>query len=192
MRVFSLAALVAALAAPAVALAADAAESTAQLQMPEMPQPQKEHQWLQKFVGQWNTESEIQMPGQEPMKIAGSEKVRSLGGFWIVSNLKCDIPGQPMNGVMTVGYDPKTEKFVGTWIDSMGSHLWKYEGELDEAASRLTLESEGPCPMEGGKIRTMRDVIEFQDDDARTLTSYVQGDDGQWTSFMKMTATRKK
>jgi hypothetical protein len=170
----------------ALSIAADSVE------MPEMPAPQKEHQWLQKFVGDWITKSEISMPGQDPMTVEGTETVKSLGGFWIVSDLKCDFGGQQMHGIMTVGYDPKTKQYVGSWIDSMTDHFWKYEGELDASGKKLTLNSEGPCPMKGGQLTKMRDVVEFQDDDTRTLTSYAQGDDGQWQSFMKMTATRKK
>lgn len=173
------------LASIAAAYAADSVE------MPEMPKPQKEHQWLQKFVGEWETETEISLPGQEPMKVAGVETVRGLGGFWIVSDLKCDMMGQPMNGVMTVGYDPQSGQYVGTWIDSMGSHLWKYEGSVDESGKKLVLESEGPCPMHGGKMTKMRDVVEFQGDDARTLTSFAQGEDGKWEPMMKMTARKK-
>lgn len=174
------------LASIAVAYAADSVE------MPEMPKPQKEHQWLQKFVGEWTTKSEMTMPGQPPMTVEGTETVKNLGGFWIVSDLRCDLGGQEMQGMMTVGYDPKAGQYVGTWIDSMTGYLWKYEGELDESGKKLTLNTEGPCPMKGGQMTKMRDVVEFQDDDARTLTSYAQGDDGQWQSFMKMTATRKK
>ncbi|MCC6494612.1 MAG: DUF1579 domain-containing protein [Pirellulales bacterium] len=157
-----------------------------------MPAPQKEHQWLQKFVGQWNTKTEITLPGQDPMTVEGTESVKSLGGFWIVADLKCDLGDQQMHGIMTVGYDPQSEKYIGTWIDSMGSHLWKYEGDVDESGKKLILNSEGPCPMKGGQMAKMRDVVEFHDDDTRTLTSYAQDDDGKWQSFMKMTVTRKK
>lgn len=181
-----LASVVLLLGAATLALAADSVE------MPEMPTPQKEHQWLQKFVGQWATETEISMPGQEPMTIEGEETVKSLGGFWIISDLKCDFDGGQMHGVMTVGYDPRSKQYVGSWIDSMTNYFWKYEGELDASGKKLTLNSEGPCPMKGGELTKMRDVVEFVDDDTRTLTSYAQDENGQWQSFMKMTATRKK
>ncbi len=45
-------------------------------------EPQKEHQWLQKLVGEWAYESECSMePGKPPERFAGSERVRSLGGL---------------------------------------------------------------------------------------------------------------
>jgi Protein of unknown function (DUF1579) len=46
-------------------------------------EPQKEHQWLQRLVGEWTYESECSMePGKPPEKFEGSESVfagRPLG-----------------------------------------------------------------------------------------------------------------
>ncbi len=46
-------------------------------------EPQKEHQWLQKLVGEWTYESEAEMgPGKPAEKFKGTESVRSLDGKW--------------------------------------------------------------------------------------------------------------
>src|SRR5688572_23347061 len=96
-------------------------------------EPQKEHQWLQKLVGDWTMEGECSMgPDQPPMKSMGVESVRSLGGLWTVAEGKGDMPeGGPCSMIMTLGYDPRTKRYVGTWIGSMMTHLWIYDGELD-------------------------------------------------------------
>jgi hypothetical protein len=50
-------------------------------EIPMKTEPQKEHQWLQRLVGEWTYESECSMePGKPPEKFEGSESVRSLGG----------------------------------------------------------------------------------------------------------------
>src|SRR5688572_32157360 len=41
----------------------EAAENAAP-EMPEMPKPQKEHAWLEKLAGEWDSETTIQPPGQ--------------------------------------------------------------------------------------------------------------------------------
>ena len=47
-----------------------------------MAEPQQEHRWLERFLGEWTYEAEAVMaPGQPPMKSSGTESVRSLGGF---------------------------------------------------------------------------------------------------------------
>jgi Protein of unknown function (DUF1579) len=146
---------------------------------------QKEHQWLQKLVGEWTYETEALMgPGKTPEKSTGTESVRSIGGLWVLAEGQGEMPGcGTATTLMTLGYDPQKQRFLGTWIGSMMTHLWMYDGELDAAEIVLTLNSEGPA-MSGEGIAKYRDAIEFKSDDHRMLTSHVLNDDGQWYGFM--------
>ena len=80
---------------------------------------------------------------------------------------------------MTLGYDPQQQRYVGTWIGSMMTHLWVYDGELDEASGVLTLEAEGPAMAGDGTMARYRDTIEFRSNDHRVMTSSVLGPDGR-------------
>jgi hypothetical protein len=93
--------------------------------------------------------------------------------------------------MMTLGYDPQKKRYVGTWIGSMMTHLWVYDGELDTAERVLTLDSEGPAMTGEGKMAKYKDVIEFKSNDHRVLTSHVLGDDGKWHGFMTANYRRK-
>ena len=93
---------------------------------------------------------------------------------------------------MTLGYDPQRRRFVGTFIGSMMTHLWVYDGVLDAAEKVLTLDTEGPDMAVEGKIAKYKDVIEFKSDDHRVLTSHVLGDDGKWHGFMTAHYRRRK
>lgn len=158
----------------------------------QAPAPQKEHQLLKQFAGEWETHAEMTMvPGEPAIESHGTDSARMLGGFWLVSEMKGECLGETCNAVMTVGYDSQKQKYVGTFVCSMCDLLWEYEGTIDESGKVLTLECEGPDPTTG-KVVKMRDVIELKDKDHKTLTSYALGEDGQWHSFMSMTATRKK
>lgn len=162
-------------------------------QIPEMPKPGSEHQWLQKFVGNWESEMSIFMePGKPPLKAKGTETARMIGGFWIVDEGKSEMMGAPFNFVLTLGYDPEKKKYVGTWVDSMSSYLWKYEGSVDAAGKVLTLESQGPCPKEPGRLVTFKEVTEFKSDDHRIFTSSMQEKDGKWTVILQCEFKRKK
>ena len=153
-------------------------------------EPQKEHQWLQKLVGNWTSESECASgPDQPPHKMKGTETVRSLGGLWTLGEGQGEMPGGGVaQMLMTLGYDPQKKRFVGTWIGSMMTHLWVYDGELDAAGRVLTLNAEGPrFNAEGkadGSMAKYQDIIEFKSDDHRTLTSRALGEDGKWQEFM--------
>jgi hypothetical protein len=158
-------------------------------------QPQKEHQWLQKLVGEWAYETEAAMgPGQPPSKARGVERVRSLGGVWFVAEGEGEMPGGgPVTTLMTLGYDPQQKRYVGTWVGSMMTQLWLCDGSLDAAGKVLTLNSEGPdFSAEGKKMTKYKDVIEFKSDDHRTLTATMLGGDGKWQHLMTAHYRRKK
>src|SRR6266542_7081305 len=98
-------------------------------------EPQKEHQWLQKLVGEWTFEAEATMgPGKPTERAEGTESVRSLGGLWFLAEGQGEMPGGgAATTLMTLGYDPQKKRYVGAWIGSMMTHLWVYDGELDAA-----------------------------------------------------------
>ena len=157
-------------------------------------EPQKEHQWLQKLVGEWASEAEAVMePGKPPAKFTGTESVRSIGGLWGVCAGRGEMPGGgTATTIMTLGYDPVRKRYVGTLIGSMMTHLWVYEGSLDLTAKVLTLDTEGPHVSAEGKMTKYKDVIEFKSDDHRVLTSNMLGDDGKWLGFMTAHYRRTK
>lgn len=160
--------------------------------MPE--KPQNEHQWLQKLVGEWTYETEVTMGSEQPSeKATGTESVRSLSGLWILAEGQGEMPGcGEATTMMTLGYDPQKQRYVGTWIGSMMTYLWLYDGELDATENVLMLNSDGPAMTSEGKMAKYRDVIEFKNDDHRVMTSHVLGDDGQWHGFMTANYRRKQ
>ncbi len=157
----------------------------------------KEHRWLQKLVGEWATEAECDMgPGQPAGTTRGLERVRSLGDAWVLCEGEGEMPGGgAATMLMTLGYDPQKKRFVGTWIGSMMTHLWVYDGELDAAGRVLTLSATGPKmspDAKPGDTAKYRDVIEVKSENERTLTSHMQGDDGKWQKIMTATYRRKR
>lgn len=160
--------------------------------MCNMPAPTPQHEWLKKFVGNWKTVAEIYMePGKPPVVAKGTDTFRMVGGFWVVGEGKGEMMGQQFASVLTLGYDPKAKEYIGTWIDSMTSHLWEYEGTVDKSGTVLTLRAEGPCPMQPGKTIQFREVTQFVSKDKRIFTSSMKGNDGKWVTMVKVTATRK-
>ncbi len=157
-------------------------------------EPQQEHEWLQKLVGEWDYEHEYKMgPDQPPIKATGTETVKSLGGLWTVGEGEGEMPvGSPATVIMTLGYDPQQKRFVGTFIGSMITHLWIYNGTLDASGKVLTLDTEGPDFSGGPKMAKYQDIIEWVNDDHRTLSSRLQGEDGKWQHFMTAHYRRKK
>ncbi|QJD30281.1 DUF1579 domain-containing protein [Methylococcus geothermalis] len=155
---------------------------------------QSEHEWQENLVGEWVYEHECSMePGKPPEKFKGSESIRSLGGLWVLAEGSGEMPGGGVaNTVMTLGYDPKKKRYVGTWVGSMMTHLWVYDGYLDAEGKVLTLETEGPDCTEEGKLVRYKDVIEIKGSDHRVMTSHKLGADGKWHPFMTASYRRKR
>jgi hypothetical protein len=161
-------------------------------------EPQQEHQWLQQLLGEWTFESECIMgPGQPPHKFGGSESVRSLGGLWVLCEGQGEMPGGGIGKtLMTLGYDPGRKRYVGTFVGSMMTHLWIYDGGLDSAGKVLTLDSEGPSftadGQMGGQMAKYQDIIEIKSADHRTLSSRLYSEDGKSEPFMTAHYRRTK
>ncbi|MDY0884495.1 DUF1579 domain-containing protein [Dongia soli] len=155
-------------------------------------EPQKEHRWLDRFIGDWSFEAQALVkpgagivPGQSAETFRGKEHVRSLGGLWIVAEGEGEMPGGGMaTTLMTLGYDSANRRYIGTWIGSMMSYLWVYDGKLDTAERMLTLDSVGPSFRTENKLAKYQDITEFRDDGVRIMTSRILLDNGTWHEFM--------
>lgn len=178
-------------AACVTALLGGVVSAMAQQEGPPMPKPLKEHEWLHQLVGEWESEGECVMdPSQPSIKVKGTESGRKVGGFWVVLENKGDFMGSPFTGLLTLGYDADKKKYVGTWVDSMSHYLWQYVGTVDASGKKLTLESEGPCPQEPGKLSKFREVLEIKGRDEKVFTSTIEKD-GKWMTIMTMKYRRR-
>jgi hypothetical protein len=147
---------------------------------------QKEHQWLQQLVGEWTYETEASTDPQCPAPATrGRETVRALGDLWIVAEGHGELPAGGQGAtLMTLGYDPEKERFVGTWLGSTMPNLWVYEGSLDAGERLLNLDCEGPA-MTGEGRGKYRDVIELVADDRRIFSGHALQPDGTWRLLMR-------
>ena len=149
-------------------------------------QLEPQHRWLERMAGEWTFEMEAEgAPGDPPIRDSGRESVRSLDGVWMLCEAGGSAPvGESATSLMTLGYDPAAGRFRGTFISSMMTHLWVYEGELDAEGAVLTLETEGPSYTGDAGMAKYRDTIEFRGGDHRVHTSSYQRGDGTWHRFM--------
>ena len=146
--------------------------------------PTADHGWLHRMLGEWRYESECSMgPGQPTAKAKGTERVRSLG-YWVVGESEGEMPGGgPARWIISMGWDPVSQRFRGTFIGSMMPHMFVYDGWLEADGRTLMLEAEGPS-MTGEGTALYRDSVEMVGDDTRILRSAVKAPDGTWTTFM--------
>jgi hypothetical protein len=92
---------------------------------------------------------------------------------------------KPAVTIMTLGFDPEKERFVGTFVGSMMTYMWSYEGRLAPDGKSLVLDTEGPSFPDTAKIVKYQDSVEIVAEDHRILRSRYLGDDGAWHEFVK-------
>lgn len=155
-------------------------------------EPHAEHKLLERLLGDWTFEAEcIMSPGEAPAKSTGSESFRSLRGIWYVGEGVSQMGEISGDTMMTLGYNPDTKRYVGSWVGSMMTHMWIYDGEMDADGKVLVLNSVGPNFTKPGQTAKYQDIIEFMSDGHRILRSQTQGEDGKWVEFMKANYKRK-
>ena len=143
--------------------------------------------FLQSLEGQWSVVAEATLgPGQEPVRTESRVVARLLGGKWLVAESPGTAPrGDPVTSILTLGHDPAEDRFVGTWISSMQSHLWRYTGTLDQSRASLTLDTRGPILGDPTTTAQYREIIEIEDADHYVVRSMILGPDGEWFEFAR-------
>jgi hypothetical protein len=159
------------------------------------PAPATERDWLRRLVGDWTYETKASMaPGQPELTFVGTESVRAVGQLWVVAEGRGGMPGGEVGfTVLTLGFDPRRKRFVGTWLGSMMTYLWVYDGDLDPAGDVLTLDTTGPDfgAADPAKTARYRETITLSaDGGSRTFASAMLGDDGAWKPLMTATYRR--
>lgn len=145
---------------------------------------QSEHHWLSRLVGNWEFEHDCQMPDGSIHKMSGTMASRMLGELWLICESTSAAPdGSKWSSIMTVGFDPAKNQFVGTYVGSSMAMIWPYHGQLSPDSSTLPLESEGP-KFDGSGFGKYRDTIKIIDENNWLFTSELQSDDGSWVQFM--------
>ena len=77
------------------------------------PQPERQHEWLKRFVGEWTFTADCFMgPDQPSSQSTGTENVRMFGDLWVIGEMTTTMPGGgEMRSIMTLGDDVPAQPF---------------------------------------------------------------------------------
>jgi hypothetical protein len=144
-------------------------------------------EFLERLEGRWSVVTEATLgPGQTPVRTESRVAARLLAGKWLVAEGRGTAPGgQTVISILTLGHDPAEERFVGTWISSMQTHLWRYTGMLNPSGTALTLETRGPILGDPATTANYREIIEIESADHHVIRSMILGPDGKWFEFAR-------
>lgn len=157
--------------------------------------PGENHKLLEYMVGDWTYTSKMwdcRAPEAPPQESAGVATSRAImGGRYFISEHSGQFMGEQFEGIATTGYDNYRKKFVGTWVDNMGTGIMNMEGTYSPATRTFTFNSEMDDFIGGGPKIKIRETIKLVDKDTHVL-EWFETRDGKEVKTMEITYKRKK
>ncbi len=159
----------------------------------EFATPNEHHKVLEAKVGKWNDTVKMWMdPAAPPEESKGtSEFEMALGGRYLMDHTSGESSMGPFEGMGVTGYDNIKKKYVGGWVDNMGTGVMFAEGTYDAKTKTFTFSSEAPDPMTGKYVK-QRVVEKWLSADKFVMEAYGPGKDGKEYKCMEITYERAK
>jgi len=159
--------------------------------MAEMAAPGPAHKALEPLVGDWTVEARFWMGGPEPTESKGTATKRwILGGRFLQEDFKGEFMAMPFQGLGLTGYDKMKQKYVGVWIDSMGTAMATSEGTSDAQGKVLTMSGTMDDPMTGEKNKPIKYVMRIAGQDKHVMEMHDLSL-GEKSKMGEITYTRK-
>lgn len=157
----------------------------------ELATPGAPHKLLAEMAGKWTVKSRWWMdPGAPPMESTGaSEQKMVLDGRFLHQEFSGEMMGSPFNGVGFTGFKNYTGKYVSTWMDSMGTGIYYFEGKAGPDGKTITQTCDYDDPVRGPL--KWRSVTRFVDRNRLEFEMYTTDSSGKEGKMGEMTYTRK-
>ena len=152
-------------------------------QMMELSKTGENHKLLASLDGTWSYTVKMWMngdPSTKPETSKGTAVRKSImDGRYVVMDVsgKMEMPGpdgkkkeMTFKGQGTEGYDNVKKKFVGTWMDNMGTGIMMAEGDYDPATKTFTYT--GEVEAIPGMKQKIREVVKLTDNDHMNFEWY--------------------
>lgn len=151
-----------------------------------------QHQLLAKLEGNWVTKSKAWMaPDQPPEESTGSSVNKMMyGGRFLRMEYTDTMEGKPVAGMVILGFDGITKKYICASLGSMSTAIFFYEGPDSPDGKTITQEGHYDDPVMGSM--TYRAVTKIVDDNTFTFEMYGIDKGGKETKMLESTYTRKQ
>jgi hypothetical protein len=163
-------------------------------QMMKYGTPDKNHELLKKYVGDWDVDiSTWQDPMAKPQMSKGTAKnTLILDGRYVKSDFEGMMGEMKFQGLEIIGYDLFKKMYTTFWVDSMSTSFLATTGTINTAGNVLTETGMSPDPMTDGKtMQKYRNVTTFISDGKYKFEMFMVMPDGKETKGMELVCTRK-
>lgn len=181
-RVLPLVVLLASLVLPSTLLGQDAQAEPDAAQMQQLyeqfAKPGKEHEQLRRLVGSWKATVKYYFDesGEATVSEATATYRSLMGGRFVQQRYHGEMQGQKFSGMAITGYDNAKKKYVGIWIDDMGTGIMHSEGTYDVKTHTMTEIAVSSSPT--GEMK-FKNVTRYLSNDEFIFTMYMMTPDGE-------------
>lgn len=159
--------------------------------MEKFATPGEGHKRLQSTVGTWSVKVKSWVGTGEPIESTGTSVVRPiLDGRYFEEDYTATMMGHPFSGHGITGYDNGRKRYVGAWVDSMGTGIMVSDGAADESGKTIISEATETNPMTG-QPHQVRIVDHLESEGRRVLQFYDKGADGKESRVMEIVYARR-
>jgi hypothetical protein len=145
--------------------------------MAEYARVTDKHEGFKHLVGRWTTEMKCNMSSAGPQTGKGQATFRLLlGGRFLQQSFQGTMGDQNFQGLGISGYDNAQKKYVGVWMDSMGTGIMHTTGSYDEKTHVMTELGEFVSP--AGPMK-MKMVTKPVDENKFTFTMSMLSAEGE-------------
>jgi len=153
--------------------------------------PGEPHKLLAKLEGSWTTRSRSWVePDKPPMESLGTcEQKMILDGRYLQQVYSGDMMGTPFTGISIMGYNNHTKQFESTWVDTMSTGIYKFEGTAGRGGKTINQECKYDDPVRGPAI--WRTVTRIKDDNTIEFEMFLTPKGKKEEKMMEMKTERK-
>lgn len=153
--------------------------------------PGEPHELLARMAGSWKTRTRSWMaPGTPPIDSEGSsEQKMILDGRFLYQEFTGDMMGAPFVGIGISGFDNHKQKFVSTWMDSMATGIFVFEGNADKDGRSIIQRCSTDDPIRGPI--TWQSVTRLVDDNTHQFEMYIIDQNGHEEKMMEISYIRR-
>jgi hypothetical protein len=154
--------------------------------------PGAPHKAMQNLVGTWTSTIKMYDNPGAPTESKGKSTYTSvMDGRYIQEHAEGNFNGMPFHGYGTYGYDNVTKKYVGTWIDNMGTGIMQTTGTSPDGGTTINWEGTSSDPM-SGKTQTYHSMMKMVNKDQYHFEMSGPGPDGKEMKMMEIEYMRSK
>jgi hypothetical protein len=161
------------------------------------PKPGKPHELLARDAGTWDCDVKMFLggPGAPASEFKGVEINKLVsGGLYLQSSFEFSMGDRgKFEGHSLMGYNPRTKRYVGTWVDNFTSVPSEINGEYDEKSKTLTITST-VVDTQGNEMKS-KNTTKWLDDSKKEFAAFLlvnAGGQDMEIKLMEMTATKRK